>query len=268
MKSKTYEEFVEKFKPKKTTDDCMTPPAVYDAILEWVCNEYGVKKDNVVRPFWPGADYQKTEYPEGCVVVDNPPFSILSKICEWYLDKDIKFFLFAPSLTALSGKNVCMKMNHIICDSLIEYENGAKVKTAFLTNLGDNQIVFQTCPSLGKIIKEISKKKKEEKTKRLPKYDYPFKVLTAAMMQKYSAYGIDFKVKKSECVQISELDDQKVKNKGIFGSGLLLSDKAAKRHKQAAKEAKEAKEATFVTWMLSERELKIIDQLNEVNTDE
>ena len=25
-KSKTYEEFVEKFKPKKTTDDCMTPP--------------------------------------------------------------------------------------------------------------------------------------------------------------------------------------------------------------------------------------------------
>lgn len=25
MKSKTYEEFVEKFKPKKTTDDCMTP---------------------------------------------------------------------------------------------------------------------------------------------------------------------------------------------------------------------------------------------------
>lgn len=26
MKSKSYEEFVEKFKPKKTTDDCYTPP--------------------------------------------------------------------------------------------------------------------------------------------------------------------------------------------------------------------------------------------------
>ncbi len=25
VKSKTYEEFVEKFKPKKTTDDCYTP---------------------------------------------------------------------------------------------------------------------------------------------------------------------------------------------------------------------------------------------------
>ena len=25
MKNKTYEEFVDKFKPKKTTDDCYTP---------------------------------------------------------------------------------------------------------------------------------------------------------------------------------------------------------------------------------------------------
>ena len=28
-----YEGFVEKFKPKKTTDDCYTPPAVYDYVL-------------------------------------------------------------------------------------------------------------------------------------------------------------------------------------------------------------------------------------------
>ena len=27
-----YEGFVEKFKPKKTTDDCYTPPAVYEAV--------------------------------------------------------------------------------------------------------------------------------------------------------------------------------------------------------------------------------------------
>ena len=29
-KSNDYEGFVEKFKPKKTTDDCYTPPLVYD----------------------------------------------------------------------------------------------------------------------------------------------------------------------------------------------------------------------------------------------
>ena len=36
-KSKTYEEFVEKFKPKKTTDDCMTPPEIYEVVKDWAC---------------------------------------------------------------------------------------------------------------------------------------------------------------------------------------------------------------------------------------
>ena len=91
-KSKTYEEFVEKFKPKKTTDDCFTPPLVYDAVLEWVVEEYGIDAAHVVRPFWPGKNYQAQEYPENCVVIDNPPFSILSKVCEYYLDRGIRFF--------------------------------------------------------------------------------------------------------------------------------------------------------------------------------
>lgn len=28
----SYQQFVDKFKPKKTTDDCYTPPLVFDAI--------------------------------------------------------------------------------------------------------------------------------------------------------------------------------------------------------------------------------------------
>lgn len=65
MKSKTYEEFVEKFKPKKTTDDCYTPPEIYEVIKSWACKRYGIDPDKVVRPFWPGADYLTTEYPDG-----------------------------------------------------------------------------------------------------------------------------------------------------------------------------------------------------------
>lgn len=30
-----YEAFVDKFKPKKTTDDCYTPPDVYDTVGEF-----------------------------------------------------------------------------------------------------------------------------------------------------------------------------------------------------------------------------------------
>lgn len=35
-----YEGFVAKFQPKKTTDDCYTPPAVYEAVKAWACRRY------------------------------------------------------------------------------------------------------------------------------------------------------------------------------------------------------------------------------------
>ena len=54
MKSKTYEEFIEKFKPKKTTNDCYTPPSVYAVIRDWACEEYGIDPTKIVRPFYPG----------------------------------------------------------------------------------------------------------------------------------------------------------------------------------------------------------------------
>ena len=56
-KSKTYDEFVEKFKPKKTTDDCYTPPAVYEAVKDWVVKEYGLEGKEIVRPFYPGGGF-------------------------------------------------------------------------------------------------------------------------------------------------------------------------------------------------------------------
>ena len=75
-----YDGFVEKFKPKKTTDDCYTPPAVYDAVLQYVRETYHIADDvPIVCPFCPGGDYENYDYPDGCVVVDNPPFSIFAK---------------------------------------------------------------------------------------------------------------------------------------------------------------------------------------------
>ena len=38
-----YAAFVEKFKPKKTTDDCYTPENVYNAVRDWACREYGIE---------------------------------------------------------------------------------------------------------------------------------------------------------------------------------------------------------------------------------
>lgn len=50
-----YEAFVNKFKPKKTTDDCYTPPKVYEAVKDWVCEEYGVNPTILYAPFTPEA---------------------------------------------------------------------------------------------------------------------------------------------------------------------------------------------------------------------
>ena len=71
-KNTTYEQFIEKFKPKKTTDDCYTPPLVYDAVCSWARRYLDIGDRPVVRPFWPGGDYEQFDYPEDCVVIDNP----------------------------------------------------------------------------------------------------------------------------------------------------------------------------------------------------
>lgn len=258
VKSKTYEEFVEKFKPKRTTDDCFTPPLIYETVRDWACAEYGIDPAKIVRPFWPGGDYKTFDYPEGCTVLDNPPFSILAKICAYYLERNIPFFLFAPGLTAFSGKSVCMRMNHIICDADIEYENGAIVHTAFVTSYGGDEVA-RTAPKLHKKIEAAMKTIRASKKAALPKYEYPDHVVTAALLQHYSKYGIDFRIRRCDAVHITELDEQRAHRKQIFGGGLLLSD--LKASEKAAAERAAAERVAAIRWSLSAREKAIIDGL-------
>ena len=57
-----YNEFLDKFEPKKTTDDCYTPDLVYNTVADWVAKEYGLDRADFVRPFYPGGDYVKYRY--------------------------------------------------------------------------------------------------------------------------------------------------------------------------------------------------------------
>ena len=50
-----------------------------------------------------------------------------------------------------------MRMNHIICDADIIYENGAIVRTAFVTSYGGD-VVAQTAPDLRKAIEATMSK--------------------------------------------------------------------------------------------------------------
>lgn len=91
--SEDYAKFVDKFKPKLTTDDCYTPQNIYEVIRDWALDHYGLQGAPVVRPFYPGGDYKHETYPDGCVVIDNPPFSILSQICRFFDEHGIRYFL-------------------------------------------------------------------------------------------------------------------------------------------------------------------------------
>lgn len=247
-----YAAFVEKFKPKKTTDDCFTPENVYDAVADWTAREYGVKRSSFVRPFWPGGDYQRYDYPEGCVVVDNPPFSILSRIIAWYQDHGIRFLLFGPSLTLLgSGRSdVC----YLVADADITYKNGAVVRTGFLTNL-DSRYILRTVPELGRAVEAADKA--NHKGTDLPKYAYPDCVISAAIAQRLAHYGVEYRVRREDAVFIRRLDAQRAVDKSIFGGGLLLSERAAAERaaaERAAAERAAAERINMITWELSERE--------------
>ena len=243
-----YDGFVEKFKPKKTTDDCYTPPAVYDAILGWLRENADIEGREIVRPFYPGGDFERFEYPEGCVVVDNPPFSIITKICRWYMAHKIDFFLFAPHLTLFSARNI--EWTCIVNCAPIIYENGANVATDFVSTLfGDIRIM--TAPELRRRIVAACKQEKPQ----LPKYKYPNNVTSAALLGKIAPH-VEFVVRASECQFISRLDSQKV---GIFGGGVILSD--AKAAEKAA--AEKVAERDAVVWNLSAREKNIIKMLSQ-----
>ena len=253
----TYEEFVEKFKPKKTTDDCYTPENVYEVIKEWAVERYNLQGREIVRPFWPGADFRSVDYPENCVVIDNPPFSILSKICREYRARHIDYFLFAPTLTLFSTNSG--NENYIVCDAGVTYENGAVVNTSFLTNLGSVKI--NVAGDLTRAIEhENQKNVTKAKKPTVLKYDYPQAIATAAKLGKIAKRGIRLEIKPEDTAFIRALDAQKPRKKGLYGAGFLLSEKAA-AEKAAAEEV--------TIWELSTREKQIIQRLGaEVSEDE
>ena len=263
--NKEYKEFVEKFKPKKTTDDCYTPPAVYEVVLQYVREKCPIEGLKVIRPFYPGGDYENENYDEHCVVVDNPPFSIISQIIRFYNAKGVKYFLFAPHLTLFSSNQ---DYTAIVTSANIVYENGAKVKTSFVTNMmGDVKILGDA--ELRKRIQSVVANTNKVK---LPIYQYPDNVITISRIASLVEKVENIVIMKKEVTFCRQLESQKSQKKALFGSGFLASHSVAKElvakelvaKELAAKElvAKElAKKEEVIYWELSDAEHSIIKQL-------
>ena len=254
-KMQDYDEFVEKFKPKKTTDDCYTPPLVYDAVLEWARMHLGIGDRPVVRPFWPGGDFEHYDYPEGCVVVDNPPFSIFSRICDWYVGRGIDFLLFAPGLTGIR-KNCTF----VACGVQVTYENGAVVNTSFVTNmLGD--LICTTAPDLRKAVDAADGLNRKQK-KTLRKLSFPDCVLRVSTLLTMANAGVEFSVGRAHGAVVGQACEGK---KREFGRSVLLSDKATAERLAAERLAAErlaAERLAAERLELSRESMEILERLN------
>ena len=87
--------------------------------------------------------------------------------------------------------------------------------------------------------------------KELPKYSYPDEVLTATMLGYMAAHGTSLEIEAKDVHFIRALDSQKESGKGVFGSGFLLSEKAA------------AEKIDANIWKLSDRERQIVKSLGK-----
>lgn len=257
--SEAYARWLEKFKRKKTTDDCYTPPKVYDAVLAWVRKRYGIPADApIVRPFFPGGDYQAFDYPPGCVVVDNPPFSMSTQVVRHYMARGIRFFLFSNGLTllrAMSSRGFRFAMvgvGVVVTGVQVRYRNAAVVNTGFATNMGENAV--ECAPDLARAIRTAMGGAKKRSTVVKSKCVLPPSVAAMKDLMALASHGAGFAVPKGEALFVRSVGDRV--RKKIMGGGLILSRQSAEEMQEALA-AIERKDSNIVRLELSADEARM-----------
>lgn len=245
--SQEYLDYLKKFNTVKTPDDTFTPPKIYDAVKQWCMKEYGIPDNaQIIRPFRPDGNYQKEKYPNNCVVIDNPPFSILAEILRWYIEHHIKFFLFCEgkSILGYNIEGVC----HIIVGTDIIYDNGAVVNTGFLTNMSD--YLIQTRPDLKEQIEEASDITRKDNTK----IEWPQEVLTIGKLKKLATHGQDIRLTQNQLQFTRKIGDQ-----GLYGAGYLMSHDTTIQIQNSLDKVEQQETTRIVK--LTDREREMIDRI-------
>lgn len=211
MTAEEYFEWLRKFERKHTTDECYTPPAVYEEIKEYVVKFFGLEGKTIERPFYPGGDYKKAaeSYDENTVVIDNPPFSLTAEIIRTYQASSVRFFLFTQMKTALhhidKGVSVWFMPSNVV------YSDGERVDTAFLTNIESSQCI-RTVPELDFCVNP-----------RRAKNMYPPDLYIASHFRRMSLTGAALMIPIEPRMQRRVYIDSKRGEVKIYGSGIELS---------------------------------------------
>ena len=254
-----YESFLAKFSDNpKTTDDCFTPKDVYEAVVKYVGTIYDMSDKVVIRPFFPGGDYENADYPENGVVIDNPPFSMFTKIVAFYTAYKIPFFLFGPGMTITSACRYCTA---VFVDNNIIWENGAVVRVDFASNLyGD--LIATTAPLLHQMLAACPSQQKTG----LPQFAYPAEVVRVSDFHVICSGDIDYSLRRSEVSPAKKLDYKD----NMFGEFFLVPSAKGQEKESARLQAQEitrqrqievGKQATPI--QLSPRERRIVEKLEQ-----
>lgn len=150
--------------------------------------------------------------------------------------------------------NSNIDVTYIVVGGEITYENGAIVRTSFITNMFDDVKIIGDAELLEEFRKLNARKKAN-----LPKYKYPKNITTVSEITYIIERGISLKINKSDTKHCRVLESQKKYKKSIFGSGFLLSEKATAKKATAKKEA--AEKDNVIVWELSKKEKEIIQSL-------
>lgn len=205
--TQSYDDFIKKFRPINGSDECYTPIPVFECVYNYV-RELFPQFNNMenLRPFKPNGNFLKENYTNK-IVIDNPPFTILSNIIQYYKLNNIKFWLFAPTLTIMHYYKKC---DIVLTKLNIKYTNGANINTSFVTNMfGDDRIVLDGI--LTRKINSLSPLPK--KNKNLHPY-----ILSGARLQKWVTFDKVITIKREDTLPIIS---SKYK---IFGNGVYVRE--------------------------------------------
>lgn len=250
-----------------STDECYTPPVVYDTVLDYAVERYQLQGKHIVRPFIPGGDYQKYVYDENDVVIDNPPFSITTKIAKWYIDHNIPFFLFVNGLYGVSlSRGLHGKATVIMTNANVSFYNKGtekRIKLGFVTNLEPKNIIIRGDATLTNKLNGLVDKKS------FKRFHYPDNFLKNNDILAALQRNAELRLTTDNCLFEDNLDYHKAQTHAtsqrveVFGGGYLVNDKLYAEFKESLKH--DLPNTYRVT--LSTREQKLIEKLNAKKDD-
>ena len=123
--------------------------------------------------------------------------------------------------------------------------------------------MVEIAPDLGEAIQAAQRK---GPAIRRTVYQYPPNLLTTQGVLALARHGVSYQLPRREAVFVRALDFMRAEGKEAFGGALLISDRAAVQ-KTDVERTFATTDTTAKIWTLSERERKIIENLNLQNDE-